>query len=46
MTREIVVDQVEGADWIRGVNGLQELEEASRVPGRSGEGERLPIRGT
>lgn len=46
VTGEIVVDQVEVADRVRCVNGIEELQEAGRIPGRGGEGERLPVAGT
>ena len=43
---QVVVDEVEVTDRIRSIDGLQELEEAGRVAGGRGEGERLPITGT
>lgn len=45
VTGEIVVDEVEVACGIRGIDGLYEFEEAGRIAGRGGEGECLPIRG-
>jgi hypothetical protein len=43
---EVVVDEVELALRVRGVDGLKKLEEACGIAGRCGEGERLPIIGT
>lgn len=43
MTREIVVDQIQVAFRIRSVDRIEQLEEASRVAGRSGEGQCLAI---
>jgi len=43
VTGEVVVDQVEVALGIGGVDGVEELLEAGRIAGGSGEGEDLPI---
>src|SRR5947209_9803802 len=46
VTGEIVVDQVEVAGGICGIDCLQELEKAGSIAGGSGEGECLPISGS